>query len=257
MASSAREENVDMAKLSEQTERYEEIVEFMEKVSASLSDTEELTVEECNLLSVAYKDIIGDRRASWRIISSIEQKEESHGNQDHVSVIKHYRSKIEKELSDICGGILKLLDSKLVPSASSGDSKPRRTARWISPKASVIPNFYLPVHSFEVKNRTSTDEVKSLRLITAIKTPYIPDGRFDLEAYDALVHMPIKDGADGIIVGGTTGEGQLMSSDEHIMLIGHTINCFGTSIKVKTPFPYFHSFYCFAEISTHSLVIRL
>lgn len=84
--------------------------------------------------------------------------------------------------------------------------------------------------------RTSTDEIKSLRLITAIKTPYLPDGRFDLEAYDALVNMQIEDGADGVIVGGTTGEGQLMSWDEHIMLIGHTINCFGTSIKVKTPF---------------------
>ncbi|GJV88662.1 4-hydroxy-tetrahydrodipicolinate synthase, chloroplastic-like protein [Tanacetum coccineum] len=79
---------------------------------------------------------------------------------------------------------------------------------------------------------TSTDEIKSLRLITAIKTPYLPDGRFDLEAYDALVNMQIQDGADGVIVGGTTGEGQLMSWDEHIMLIGHTINCFGTSIKV-------------------------
>ncbi|XP_076885191.1 14-3-3 protein 2-like [Bidens hawaiensis] len=119
MASSAREENVYMAKLSEQAERYEEMVEFMEKVSGA----EELTVEERNLLSVAYKNVIGARRASWRIISSIEQKEESRGNQDHVTVIKDYRSKIEKELSDICGGILKLLDTKLVPSASSGDSK--------------------------------------------------------------------------------------------------------------------------------------
>ncbi|XP_024987373.1 4-hydroxy-tetrahydrodipicolinate synthase, chloroplastic-like isoform X1 [Cynara cardunculus var. scolymus] len=107
-----------------------------------------------------------------------------------------------------------------------------RRARWISPKAAVIPNFHLPMRSFEVKNRTSTDEIKSLRLITAIKTPYLPDGRFDLEAYDALVNMQIEGGADGVIVGGTTGEGQLMSWDEHIMLIGHTINCFGMSIKV-------------------------
>ncbi|GAA0148552.1 scaffold/adaptor protein [Lithospermum erythrorhizon] len=121
-APTAREENVYMAKLAEQAERYEEMVSFMEKVSTSLTN-EELSVEERNLLSVAYKNVIGARRASWRIISSIEQKEESRGNEDHVNAIKEYRSKIEKELCEICDGILKLLDHKLVPSASIGDSK--------------------------------------------------------------------------------------------------------------------------------------
>ncbi|CAN1181877.1 14-3-3-like protein [Linum perenne] len=119
---SAREENVYMAKLAEQAERYEEMVEFMEKVSASI-DGDELTVEERNLLSVAYKNVIGARRASWRIISSIEQKEESRGNEDHVNTIRDYRTKIETELSSICDGILKLLDTRLIPSANAGDSK--------------------------------------------------------------------------------------------------------------------------------------
>lgn len=108
----------------------------------------------------------------------------------------------------------------------------KRSTKLIIPKAAVIPNFHLPMRSFEVKNRTSAEEIKSLRLITAIKTPYLPDGRFDLEAYDSLVHMQIERGAEGLIVGGTTGEGQLMSWDEHIMLIGHTVNCFGGLIKV-------------------------
>ncbi|XP_059636719.1 14-3-3-like protein [Cornus florida] len=107
-----------MAKLAE---RYEEMVEFMEMVSAA-ADSEELTVEERNLLSVVYKNVIGVRRASWRIISSIEQ-EESRGNEDQVSMIGNYRSKIESELSSICDGILKLLYTRLIPSASSGDSK--------------------------------------------------------------------------------------------------------------------------------------
>ncbi|KVI08597.1 hypothetical protein Ccrd_013033, partial [Cynara cardunculus var. scolymus] len=122
-ASSPREDNVYMAKLAEQAERYEEMVEFMEKVVAAADGSEELTIEERNLLSVAYKNVIGARRASWRIISSIEQKEESRGNEGHVSTIRDYRSKIESELSSICDGILKLLDSKLIGSASSGDSK--------------------------------------------------------------------------------------------------------------------------------------
>ncbi|XP_038973859.1 4-hydroxy-tetrahydrodipicolinate synthase 1, chloroplastic-like [Phoenix dactylifera] len=80
--------------------------------------------------------------------------------------------------------------------------------------------------------RTSVGDLRSLRLITAIKTPYLPDGRFDIVAYDSLMHMQIVNGAEGVIVGGTTGEGHLMNRDEHIMLIGHTLNCFGTSIRV-------------------------
>ncbi|RWW84634.1 hypothetical protein BHE74_00006749 [Ensete ventricosum] len=119
---SPREDNVYLAKLAEQAERYEEMVEFMEKVVKTIN-REELTVEERNLLSVAYKNVIGARRASWRIISSIEQKEESRGNEDHVALIKEYRGKVEAELSKICEGILKLLDSHLVPSAASAESK--------------------------------------------------------------------------------------------------------------------------------------
>ena len=59
--------------------------------------------------------------------------------------------------------------------------------------------------------RTSAEDIKSLRLITAIKTPYLPDGRFDLEAFDDLVHMQIENDAESVIVGDTTGGGQLVS----------------------------------------------
>jgi len=118
-----REEAVYMAKLAEQAERYDEMVKEMDKVAKLVSEGE-LTVEERNLLSVAYKNVIGARRASWRIISSIEQKEESKGNVDHVARIRNYRSDVvELELSDICLSILSLLDNHLIPSATTGESK--------------------------------------------------------------------------------------------------------------------------------------
>jgi len=117
---SPREVSVYMAKLAEQAERYDEMVEAMKKVA---SMDVELTVEERNLLSVAYKNVIGARRASWRIISSIEQKEESKGNQSHVERIKQYRVKVETELSNICHDILNVLDKHLIPTATTGESK--------------------------------------------------------------------------------------------------------------------------------------
>ncbi|OII77866.1 hypothetical protein cand_038630 [Cryptosporidium andersoni] len=72
-----RESNVYMAKLAEQAERYDEMARYMKDVVSNREETEELTVEERNLLSVAYKNAVGSRRSSWRIISSVEQKEHS------------------------------------------------------------------------------------------------------------------------------------------------------------------------------------
>lgn len=83
----------------------------------------ELTVDERNLLSVAYKNVVGTRRASWRIISSIEQKEESKGTDKHVATIRDYRQKIETELEKVCQDVLDVLDESLIPKAESGESK--------------------------------------------------------------------------------------------------------------------------------------
>ncbi|KAL8198896.1 UNVERIFIED_CONTAM: hypothetical protein K2H54_029178 [Gekko kuhli] len=86
-----REDLVYQAKLAEQAERYDEMVESMKKVAGM---DVELTVEERNLLSVAYKNVIGARRASWRIISSIEQKEENKGGEDKLKMIREYRQMV-------------------------------------------------------------------------------------------------------------------------------------------------------------------
>ena len=47
-------------------------LEYMKKVA--MASATDLSLEERNLLSVAYKNVVGARRSSWRIISSIEQK---------------------------------------------------------------------------------------------------------------------------------------------------------------------------------------
>lgn len=130
-----REDSVYLAKLAEQAERYEgefvaslafgraDSAEMVENMKTVASSDQELTVEERNLLSVAYKNVIGARRASWRIVSSIEQKEESKGNEAQVKMIKEYREKIEAELAKICEDILEVLEKHLIPSAASGESK--------------------------------------------------------------------------------------------------------------------------------------
>ncbi|KAK3337465.1 14-3-3 family protein [Cercophora scortea] len=115
-----RESKTFLARLCEQAERYDEMVTYMKEV-AKIGG--ELTVDERNLLSVAYKNVVGTRRASWRIISSIEQKEESKGSDKHVTTIKEYRHKIESELEKVCQDVLDVLDESLIPNAASGESK--------------------------------------------------------------------------------------------------------------------------------------
>jgi 14-3-3 protein beta/theta/zeta len=115
---SNKEEEVQRAKLAEQAERYDDMANAMKKVTESNS---ELTNEERNLLSVAYKNVVGARRSSWRVISSIEQKTE--GSERKQQMAKEYREKIEKELKDICQEVLSLLDKFLISKATTAESK--------------------------------------------------------------------------------------------------------------------------------------
>merc|ERR1712014_489032 len=66
---------------------------------------------------------VGSRRAAWRIITSVEQKEKSKGNDDNAKFAKEYCGKVEGELDKICDTILKVLDEKLIAKASNGESK--------------------------------------------------------------------------------------------------------------------------------------
>lgn len=113
-----KDEEVQRAKLAEQAERYDDMANAMKKVTES---NNELTNEERNLLSVAYKNVVGARRSSWRVISSIEQKTE--GSERKQQMSREYREKIENELKDICHEVLMLLDKYLISKATSAESK--------------------------------------------------------------------------------------------------------------------------------------
>jgi 14-3-3 protein beta/theta/zeta len=116
--SESREELVQKAKLAEQAERYDDMTASMKKVTEMDS---ELSNEERNLMSVAYKNVIGARRSAWRVISSIEIKTE--GNERKQTMVREYKAIIEKELQDISKDVLALLDNHLIPKAVSGESK--------------------------------------------------------------------------------------------------------------------------------------
>lgn len=122
---SPRDMKVYKAKLSEQAERYDEMVDYMREV---VEDKEilELSVEERNLLSVAYKNVIGSRRASWRVLSSIEQREEQKNDANSpkkVEIMKKFRQQVEKEMRKICDEVVEILSKYLIPQATTAEAK--------------------------------------------------------------------------------------------------------------------------------------
>ena len=115
-----RDKSVYFAKLAEQAERYDEMADYMKEVG---NIPQELAVEERNLLSVAYKNAVGSRRAAWRIITSIGQKEKTKGNEENAKYAQDYLAIVEGELDKICGTILDLLNGNLLAKSSSDESK--------------------------------------------------------------------------------------------------------------------------------------
>ena len=106
-----------------------------------LADAMELSPEERNLFSAAYKNVVGSRRASWRIISSVEQKEEGRGNSDNLKRIKEYREKVEAELSKICDEILDILSRSLIPKSTTTEGKVFYLKMYA---VRISPLFFLP-----------------------------------------------------------------------------------------------------------------
>lgn len=115
-----RDATIYKAKLAEQSERYDEMAEIMKGFAESKKD---LSVEERNLLSVAYKNAVGARRASWRVIASVGAKHKEKGNDKQVELVNKYRMKVEDELTKICQDILSLLDDHLIGAAATAESK--------------------------------------------------------------------------------------------------------------------------------------
>lgn len=95
------DEKVEVAKFAEQAERYEDMANFMK--DATSKKGKDLSSEERNLLSVAYKNVVGAKRSSWRVMTALEEKQE---NGEKKEYIKEYRTKIELELTIICDEVL-------------------------------------------------------------------------------------------------------------------------------------------------------
>jgi len=104
----------DLAQLAEAAERYEDMTVFMKAfVMAMIAKGEPISTEGRNLLSVAYKNVVGTLRTSWRTLASDDLKQDE--NAPSEEDIKKYKKIVEKQLEEVCQDVLDLLEKELIP----------------------------------------------------------------------------------------------------------------------------------------------
>lgn len=114
------EKLISLARITEQAERHEETIKYMEQIVKTKK--EDLTIEERNILSAAYKNCVSARRSAWRSIYGVEFKEKTN-NSKFLYLVTDLKGTLEKELHDLCSRMLSLIDDYLIKKASSDESK--------------------------------------------------------------------------------------------------------------------------------------
>jgi len=103
---------VELVRVAETAERYEDMCKFVKAlVQNKTTKGQDLDVEERNLLSVAYKNVVGSKRASWRTLSGgFDDADEA--------LIEKYKGIVENELENICKEVISLLADSLLKTVS-------------------------------------------------------------------------------------------------------------------------------------------
>lgn len=112
------EENIFMARVAEQAERFDDMVSFLQEVIKAKTD--DFTTEERNLLSVGFKNQIGSKRTAIRTISAIEQNPKYSKFNEGLS---QYKKRIEGELFDQCNNIVAVVKESCLPKATADETK--------------------------------------------------------------------------------------------------------------------------------------
>ena len=117
MAAPDFEEKIYLARVAEQCERYDDMIEFLGILKTKKDD---LTTDERNLVSVAYKNEITTRRSAWRAISTIASNSKY---EQYADVLKKYNDQIVGEMESIWNDIKELCDNHFIKNADDAESE--------------------------------------------------------------------------------------------------------------------------------------
>ena len=112
------EEKIFLARVAEQAERFEDMVDFLEEVLVAKGGS--VNPDERNLLSVAFKNLISSKRAACRTIAAIEQNPKY---SKFSSALADYKQKIEDQLTGDCERVVDMIQQKVLAKACDGEAK--------------------------------------------------------------------------------------------------------------------------------------
>ncbi|OAG29316.1 14-3-3 protein epsilon [Nematocida displodere] len=148
------QESIYKAKLSEKAERFEQMLESMKDATKQAAkEGIKLNIEERNMLSIAYKNQVGVRRTSWRILTKTlqETRMSDEASEKNIESITQYINLVEEELNAVCDDVLSLLDTYLIDD-SVVDSKVfflKMKGDYLRYKAEIARDEYLSEISSE------------------------------------------------------------------------------------------------------------
>lgn len=114
VTSRSSEDLINLAKFAEQAERYDDMAEYMKQfVEGTRENGKPLSQEQRNLLSVAFKNVVGAKRSSWRILSADLEK---CTDETKKQILQTYCDKVVVELQEVCNTVSVRHWCRVVPS---------------------------------------------------------------------------------------------------------------------------------------------
>lgn len=112
------DESIFLARVAEQAERFEDMVNFLRPVLDAKGG--DVSSDERNLLSVAFKNLISSKRTAWRTISAIEQNPKY---SKFGASLADYKKKIEEGLYKDCETVIDLIKTKVLNKTSGDEAR--------------------------------------------------------------------------------------------------------------------------------------
>ncbi|KAI0326661.1 14-3-3-like protein [Cubamyces sp. BRFM 1775] len=117
----SRLDRLYLAKVADQAERYQDVIAQLKDIINTHGA--QLTIDERNLLSIAYKNLTATLRSSWRTIDNLQKKEALSSSRQQVKLMRLQKEFIEKDIDALCRDVVDLLENTLMPAANDGEEK--------------------------------------------------------------------------------------------------------------------------------------